>query len=203
MNQSNERLIRRSVWLYSLIIRLYPRHFRDAFSSSMSDTFEHLLIDRIKCNGSSGALDVWRTVLAELVPTILRAHADEAFKSPFPLPVRIAVAAALPILAYGAAIRFSTTTDQYVVLTLWLILLATAVLLARGRGWRCTVNAAVASAVGILLPALNDVFNGRMPTESFRVVPLLVAAAATIGLIFSVYVRLFIEGIDLRRPVLA
>jgi hypothetical protein len=203
MSQSNDHLIRRSVRLYSLVLRLYPRAFRNAFGNSMTDMFERLLSDQIKCNGSSGAFDVWRTVLAELLPTIIRAHVDEAFRAPFPPPVRIAFAAALPIVAYGAAIRFSTTTDQYVVLTLWLILLTAAVLLARGRGWRCTLNAAVASAVGILLPALNDVFNGRMPAESFRVVPLLVAAAATIGLIFSVYVRLFIEGVDLGRPELA
>ena len=203
MNEPPDRLVHHSLRLYCLILRLYPRGFRKAFGSSMSHTFERLLVDEMAGKGVSGALGVWGTVLAEVVPTAVRAHFDEAFESRFPLPVRVAFAAAMPVAAYIAAVRSSVTTGQYVVLTLWLVMLAVGVLLERGRGWRCSRNAAVASAVGILLPVLNDVLSGRMPPESIRVVPLLVAAAATIGLMFSVYIRLFIEGVGLRRPAIA
>jgi hypothetical protein len=202
MNETNDRLIRRSLGIYRLILRLYPRGFRERFGSPMADTFERLLIDAIGSRGRSGAFDVWRTVLAELAPTALRAHVDEALESPFPLPVRIAFAAALPLAAYVIAMRASSTTGQFVLLTTWLMLLAAGVGLARGRGWRCSRNAVVASAVGVLIPALNDMLDHRMPLESLRVLPLLVAAAGTIGFIVSVYVRLFIEGVRLRRTAL-
>src|SRR5579859_2071935 len=182
MSQSVERALRPSLWVYGLILRLYPRSFRERFGDSMADTFARLLIDETGTKGTSGALDVWKTVLTELAPTVVSAHLNEGMNSPFPMPVRILLAAALPVAAYVAALRVSTTTTQGVVLTLWLILLGAGMLHARGRGWRCSFNAAVASAIGILLPALDDVFNGRMPPESFRAVPLLAAAAATIGL---------------------
>jgi len=169
----------------------------------MVDTFELLLEGEIRDKGISGAVDVWKRIAGELLPTVVRAHLDEVRCTRSPLPVRIAFAAVLPSAAYGFAVQASTTTGQSVVLTLWLVLLAASMLLARGRGWRCSVNAAVASAVGLLLPALNDVFSGRMPSESARVIPLLMAAAATIGLIISVNVRFFIEGVHLRRPALA
>jgi len=203
MNESEDRLLRRSVVAYRLILHLYPRGFRDAFGNSMADTFERLIEGEIRANGTWGVVDVWKSVAGELLPTVVRAHLDEACCSRFPLPVRVGFAAVLPATAYAFAVGVSTTTGQSVVLTLWLALLAAAMLIARGRGWRCSVNAMVASGVGILIPALNDVFNGRMPPESVRVIPLLVSAGATIGLIISVYVRFFIEGVRLRRVALA
>jgi prepilin-type N-terminal cleavage/methylation domain-containing protein/prepilin-type processing-associated H-X9-DG protein len=198
-------LIRDSARLYGLLLCLYPARFRRAFGGPMRDVFEQWLADEAARDGLRGIGRVWRTTLAEFIPTLIRECAD-AFAAAHPgqaaaallrrLP-RLLMACLLPAGAYIALLRFLAHSDGSLVIAAWFTLMAIGMARARGRGWACNRNAMLAAAVGVALPLLWAGMTTVSTPSLFFVAPLLIAAAATIGLILSTYVRLVMEGLTL------
>jgi prepilin-type processing-associated H-X9-DG protein len=198
----HENLIRFSVCLYALLLRLYPSQFRRAYADSMQDIFSRWIEDEAACGGACGILRVWRTTLNEFIPTMLREHAEAL--APFVRPtqlIRLLIASLLPVGLYAALLRYLTHSQNSLVLATWFALIGIAMARARGRGWPCSRNAMLAAAIGIAAPLLWEGLTTVSTPSLFLVAPLLIATAATIGLILSIYVRLVVEGVTLPTPI--
>src|SRR5258706_8003281 len=106
-------LIRDSARVYGLLLWLYPARFRRAFAGDMRNVFERWLEDEAARDGWRGVLRVWRTTLAEFIPTLFRecgdaltaAHAGQAAAGMLRSLPRLLVASPLPAGVYVALLR--------------------------------------------------------------------------------------------------
>lgn len=198
----HRNLIRWSARLYRLLLHLYPSQFRRAYAESMRDIFQQWIEDEAVHEGSRGICRVWRTTASEFIPTMLREHAEAFALIVHPaLLIRLLIASLLPVGAYVALLRYIAHTDGSLVLATWFALMVIGMARARGRGWACSRNAMVAAAIGVGAPLLWEGLTTVSTPNLFLVAPLIIAAAATIGLILSTYVRLVIEGVTLPTAV--
>ena len=194
--------IRHSLRLYRLLLCLYPLAFRRQFGCQLSDLFEQWLKDESARHGTRGVLKVWRVTLSEYVPTLFREHVA-AFDARASLRAGVhhlrTLMASLPVVAaFAVLLQFTKHPDDGVVLSLWFLCLAGGMAVARGRGWACSRNAMLGAMAGIGLPILWVGLTESSTPNVFSVAPLLLGAAATIGLILSTFVRLILEGLRLR-----
>jgi prepilin-type N-terminal cleavage/methylation domain-containing protein/prepilin-type processing-associated H-X9-DG protein len=197
----HSKLIRRSTRLYRLLVYLYPPSFRRAFSEPMQTVFAQWLQDQAASDGLRGILRVWRTTLTEFIPTLFREHRD-AFTLTPALALRLLIASVLPLAAYFTLLRYLAHTNGALIIAAWFALMTLGMIRARGRGWPCSRNAMAAALIAIGLPLLWQGLTTATTPNLFTVAPLLLAAAATIGLICSIYVRLIIEGLTI-PPVIS
>jgi prepilin-type N-terminal cleavage/methylation domain-containing protein len=196
-------LIRRSLRVYAVLTRLYPGGFRDEFGSSMCDAFDRWLRDEGARHGLRGVLRVWRTIAGELPSTLIREHiaaiAGPTTATPGRLPIRgatrVGLSALVPLAGYCLLLRTATSATDVAVLTLWFALMIAGMIRARGRGWACHRDTMIGSAAGTGLPLAWMALTGNSSPNIMFVAPLLIAAAATIGLILSSFVRLAMEGV--------
>jgi prepilin-type N-terminal cleavage/methylation domain-containing protein/prepilin-type processing-associated H-X9-DG protein len=164
----------------------------------MCDVFEQWLEDEAASDGLHGILRVWRTTFAEFIPTLLREHSEIYAVTVRPvLAIRILIASLLPVGAYVSLMRYLAHSDGFPVIATWFALMAIGMARARGRGWACSRNAMLSAVLGIGLPLLWEGITTVSTPSLFIVAPLLIATAATIGLILSTYVRLVMEGLTL------
>jgi prepilin-type N-terminal cleavage/methylation domain-containing protein/prepilin-type processing-associated H-X9-DG protein len=189
-------LIRRSTHLYGLLICLYPSSFRRAYGESMRSVFAQWLEDEAATDGLRGIGRVWWTTLKDFISALLREHGDARTITPA-LVIRLLTASLLPAAAYIALHHYLAPSDGLPIIAAWFVLMAIGMICARGRGWACSRNAMLATVVALGLPLLWEGLTTVTTPNLFTVAPLLLAAAATIGLICSIYVRLVIEGITL------
>jgi len=194
--------VRRSETLYGWLLHLYPRGFREAYGGAMRDCFARWIGDEVAVTGGSGIWRVWRTTIVELLPTVLREHgrAWAEVVSPAMLP-RLLVAGLLPVLACAVAVRWLGVGGGDAVLVAgWFALIAAAMARVGGRGWACSRDATVVAAASIGVPLLYAALTTVATPSLFVVGPLIVAAAAGVGLILSTGVRLVIEGVTFATP---
>lgn len=194
-------LVRFSARIYGWLLHLYPSSFRRAYGRSMRDLFVQWLEDESACSGGRGIARVWRTTLLEFIPTLFRQYADEyaALLRAGPL-ARLLIACVIPVVACIELGRLLGEPASPVLLA-WFALMGLGMLRARGRGWTCSRNAVLAAALGVGTPLLWEALRTVTTPSLFLVGPLLIAAAATIGLILSIYVRLVMEGVTLSAEI--
>jgi hypothetical protein len=194
--------IRRSARLYRVMLWLYPRAFRAAYGAEMRQTFESWLADESERDGVRGIRRVWRSTLAEIVPTVVREHAVEVMDflngGGAARGARMLAACAAPVGAYLVMRRFVAQEHDSIVLAIWFALMAGGMVRAGGRGWACNRNAMVAAGAGVGAPLIWVAVTQTTSPGVLGVAPLLIAAAMTIGLIVSTLVRLMIEGVRVR-----
>lgn len=201
-----EFAVRRSTRLYARLLRIYPSSFVADFGQEMVDVFETSLNERVAQHGWSGLIAAWFCVMRELVPTLLRERADawstEWREGDLQPRLRVAAAGALPACGLMAMLNFSPRWEETALVSVWLACVTGGVIIARGRGTRCLVNAmtggaaALAGTIGFCV-----LFVPQATPPPFTVALLLLLAAATAGLILASAMRLLIEGISLRRPM--
>lgn len=59
--------IRKSRWLYSMLLFAYPREFRQRFGSEMLTTFSDQMCSEWQRSGRTGVVQVWRSAVWELL----------------------------------------------------------------------------------------------------------------------------------------
>ena len=190
----HSNLIRRSIRLYGLLVCLYPSGFRHAYGESMQNVFAQWLEDQAATNGLRGIIQVWRATLCDFFSTLFREHIDTCTITPT-LAIRALIACLLPVGAYVVLLRY--LPGGVPILATWFTLMAIGMIRARARGWPCTRNAMLAAVISLGLPLLWEGFTTVTSPNLVTVAPLLLAAAATIALICSIYVRLVMEGLTL------
>lgn len=187
--------------VYSALLYLYPARFRRRFGPAMADAFDAM-------SDQHGALHAWWAVGTELLPTLASEHAaalrqvaaDPASRAAlFLTPLRIALACAVPGLAYAWLIRHATRAEDVAAATLWLGGMTAGIVRARGRGWASVGGAVMGAAIGMAGLIAYDAAAGS--PQVLAVAPLLLAVSAAVAFTLSNYVRLVIEGIDLGRAV--
>jgi hypothetical protein len=201
--RDHQQFVRRSLWLYSAILLLYPRRFRRQFGQQMIVVFERLL--------ENEPFGPWRCVLIELVPTLVREHVDAALESlrrgfrssRLRVALRVTMAALLPVGSYVVLLGWTVSRADVIALTTCFALMVAGIVWARGRGWACSGGAMIGAiaAVGLIVAVTG--FTENTNPNIILVAPLLAAAAATVALILATYVRLMIEGVSWSRHAAA
>jgi hypothetical protein len=197
----------RSIRVYRALVRLYPAKFREEFGEEMEAAFARLLEEQPdRGRGFFVLTRPWRIVLIELVPTLLREHvsaASEAGETGLRSPrlrkvVRFALASLLPAAGYVTLLGWTLRGREVFLLTMFFLLTGSGMMLARGRGWACSVGAVIgamlAVALFVVVTGLTEVTNPNI----ILLTPLLAATAGTLALILATYVRLVMEGVSLR-----
>ena len=189
---------RRSVRAYAMLLSLYPGTFRRRFGPEILEAFERLVVD-------AGPLGAWKAVLGELVPTLAREHAAAASGGARSLPravgcllhpLRFVLAIAVPALACGWLLRHATRPEDVAAVTLWFAGVAAGIAGTRGRGW---ASAGAAVAGGVLAASALIAYDAMSGSaDILRVAPLLLLLSATAAFTLAGYVRLMVEGLELR-----
>src|SRR3954468_24441597 len=117
---TDDALLDRAARRYARLLRLYPPAFRRACADDMLDTFESLAADALRDAGPAGLRDVWRRVLAELFPTLLREHWDRIATTPA-RTLRLLIALATPILPYAFLLTFARQWPEVLLVTVWFL----------------------------------------------------------------------------------
>ena len=185
---------------YGLLLYLYPDRFRRSFGPEMVDAFGQMV-------QAGGACEAWRAVARELIPSLAREHAADAAEAgagaaallfPILFPLRVLLAVAVPALAYAWLVRHAARAEDVTAATLWFAAVAAGVARARGRGWASAAGAVAGAtaAMGALL-----VYDAAYRSANvLSVAPLLLAASAAAAFVLATFVRVLVEGVDLRRP---
>lgn len=192
-------LLRRATRRYATLLHLYPRPFRQACGPDMLKTFRDFAADALHQSGSPGLRDVWRRVLLELPPTVLREHWDHCRdRSDAP---RILLAAATLLIPYLLLARHASNGQQLAFLTIWLTGTAAGLTRTAGRGHQThaatALGSACAVAAALTLAALTD--HPVSWPQTLWAITLLSGTAAVAGLLCSAIIRAIVEGISFTR----
>jgi hypothetical protein len=189
----------RTCRVYALLLRLYPRKFRDEFGEEMKATFARLLEDEAATSRA------WRLVLAELVPTLAREH-FQAMAETAPgislrlrMVLRIALAVLLPLAAYIVLLGWAPGAKEIFMLSAFFGLMSAGMAVARGRGWACNIGAIAGAMAGVQLMVEVISFTETTNPNILLVAPLFAACAVTIALILATWVRVVMEGVRFSR----
>ena len=201
MQHHSLRRIRCSARSYAVFLYLYPPSFRRAFGAAMGEIFEQSMKDEVVAYGARGILSIWRIVLAELLPSLLREHADAlnslvrgcAIRQRL---VRVLIALLVPGGAYLMSLHYMIRPVDVFMDSASFLLMALGIMWAKGSGWLCSRNAVVGFMAGIGTPLVWEGLFGNTLPGFVGSAALLLATAATIGFILSIWVRLILEDFD-------
>jgi hypothetical protein len=183
---------------YAPLLFLYPAAFRRAYGAEMRDAFERLA-------GDAGPLAAWKAVGRELVPTLAREHAAAAARElaglgggagPLLNAACVCVACAVPALAYGWLLRHAARPEDAAAATLWFAAVGAGMAPSRGRGWAGAAGAVVGGVAAASVLIVHDAFHGS--PDVLRVAPLLLLLSGGAAFTLASYVRLLVEGVELR-----
>jgi hypothetical protein len=72
----NKKALRRSQRLYSLILKLYPKRYRQEFGEEMKYVFSQSLKDAYSENGEQGIFYIWRRTITDVGKSLVIQHIE-------------------------------------------------------------------------------------------------------------------------------
>jgi hypothetical protein len=175
--------------IYAALLHLYPSNFRRQFGMDMLDTFSDLMHHR-------GPLLASSLILREFFSTLFREHLDDP--ASLARLIRLLLCLLPPLAIYAAVLAHIRNVEEFAFFTFWLICILVSFWQTRCRGRECLVRTMLMSVVGMLLPlAFINTYQPMLP-GFFSLAGPLAVLGLTVGLIFSTYARLVMEGLALK-----